>query len=201
MYVRARAGRDADVSTLNLGKERHVAESSRRYVLGAGHASTLKGPIQRGESSKRDGRGACSVSRITSSLTGTAKRTSRRCVSNSALRRSCRSCSSASTSVVMCPIRSSPAKEHTQHSTLAMSGSSSARSGMQPGPEGACEARVAVRHQHVRAARAVPAAPRCGSQADATKLLAAVSEVAVLKPVGMSQTWPVRRSMCTYRKL
>jgi hypothetical protein len=27
---------------------------------GAGHASTLKGPIQRGESSERDGRGVCS---------------------------------------------------------------------------------------------------------------------------------------------
>jgi hypothetical protein len=40
---------------------------SRRYVLGTVHTSTVKGPIQRGESRNREGSGVCSVSSSTSS--------------------------------------------------------------------------------------------------------------------------------------
>jgi hypothetical protein len=69
--------------------------------------------------------------------------------------------------------------------------------GVQPGPASADEARVAVQHQHVRQPYDGPTSRKT----DATKLRAAVSEVAVLK-VGTSQTRPraVRRSMCTCRK-
>jgi hypothetical protein len=71
-------------------------------VLGAGHASALKGPIQRGESSDRDGRGVLCVEEH---FVPTAKRTSHRCASSSALpvHWYCRSCSSARTSVVTRP--------------------------------------------------------------------------------------------------
>ncbi len=60
-----------------------VAES-RRYVLGAAYARTVKGPIQRRDSSYSEGRGLCSVSRSTSSPAANCK--SRRWALGAALR-------------------------------------------------------------------------------------------------------------------
>ena len=60
----------------NLNAECHVAGISRRYVLRAGRESTLKGPIQREESSDCGGSGVCSKS--SSTLSPTANKTSRR---------------------------------------------------------------------------------------------------------------------------
>ena len=85
-----RRGQGRRRSTSNSGKTRHVAGLSSLHVSGAVRTRTRKWPIHSRESSERDGRGVCSVSRNTSSPT--ADRASRREASSSALRRSCRSC-------------------------------------------------------------------------------------------------------------
>ena len=78
-------------STLNTGKMRHVAGMSSQYVFGVVRARPRKGPIHRWESSERDRRCVCSVSR-SSAAPRPPQRTarpagSRREASSSCLRR------------------------------------------------------------------------------------------------------------------